>query len=92
MAELGAGFSKIRNLESSFVSALDRARWCSSDPVCMELGEHGQGPEAMNLAACHSCGLLPETACEVFNKFLDRALVAGTHESPERGLFDSGNK
>jgi len=83
---------EIGNLESSFVSALDRARWCSSDPVCMELGEHGQGPEAMNLAACHSCGLLPETACEVFNKFLDRALVTGTHESPELGFFDPGNK
>lgn len=79
---------EIGNLEPSFTSALDRARWCSSDPVCMELGEHGQGPEAMNLAACHSCGLLPETACEVFNQFLDRALVSGTHENPELGFFN----
>ena len=74
-------------LEPALVAALDRARWCSSDPVCMELGARGQGPGAMNLAACHSCGLLPETACEVFNKFLDRALVTGTHDDPTIGFF-----
>jgi hypothetical protein len=78
---------EVGNLEPSLVAALDRAKWCSSDPVCMELGEHGQGPGSMNLAACHSCGLLPETACEVFNQFLDRGLVTGTHENPEMGFF-----
>ena len=41
----------------------------------------------MNLAACHACGLLPETSCEVFNMFLDRAVVTGTHEQPEIGFF-----
>ena len=78
---------EVGNLEPSLIAALDRAKWCSSDPVCMELGEHGQGPGSMNLAACHSCGLLPETACEVFNQFLDRGLVTGTHENPEIGFF-----
>jgi hypothetical protein len=29
----------------------------------------------MNLAACYSCVLLPETSCEEFNSFLDRALL-----------------
>ena len=75
------------NLEPTIIAALDRARWCSSDPVCMELGEKGQGPGSMNLAACHSCGLLPETACETFNRFLDRALVTGTHENPNLGFL-----
>ena len=80
---------EVGNLEPSLLAALDRAKWCSSDPVCMELGEHGQGPGSMNLAACHSCGLLPETACEVFNQFLDRGLVTGTHENPGLGFFNS---
>lgn len=74
-------------LEPSFAEALDRARWCSSDPVCMELGAHGQGPDSCNLAACHSCALVPETACEAFNRFLDRALVVGTLENPQLGFF-----
>lgn len=74
-------------LEPALGEALDRARWCSSDPVCMELGEHGQGPDSCNLAACHSCALLPETACEVFNRFLDRGLVVGTHDDPTCGFF-----
>lgn len=75
-------------LEPALIAALDRAHWCSSDPVCMELGQKGQGPRAMNLAACHACGLLPETACEVFNTFLDRAVVTGTHADSTVGFFD----
>lgn len=68
--------------------ALASARWCSSDPVCMELGEQGgQGPNACNLAACHSCALAPETACEEFNQFLDRALVVGSIEDRSIGYF-----
>jgi hypothetical protein len=31
----------------------------------------------MNLAACHCCGLLPETSCELFNALLDRTLLTG---------------
>ncbi|MEU6724733.1 DUF1998 domain-containing protein [Nonomuraea wenchangensis] len=66
-------------------NAISNARWCSSDPVCME--SRGQGPDSCNLAACHSCALLPETACEEFNRFLDRGLVAGTADSPALGFF-----
>lgn len=80
---------KAGRLEGALGAALERARWCSADPVCMELGERGQGPKSMNLAACHSCGLLPETACEAFNAFLDRALVVGSHENPRLGFFDN---
>jgi len=75
------------NLEPTLAEALERARWCSSDPVCMELGVKGQGPGGVNLAACHSCALLPETACEVFNRFLDRGLVVGSHSDPSIGFF-----
>jgi hypothetical protein len=68
--------------------ALEGARWCSADPICMELGTRsGQGPDSCNLAACHSCALVPETACEEFNKFLDRGLVVGSIADPSLGYF-----
>lgn len=54
-------------------SALFRGRDCASDPVCYH--SDGQGIGGMNLAACYSCSLLPETSCEEFNSFLDRALL-----------------
>jgi len=77
------------NLRSVFTSALSDARWCSTDPVCMDAGEKGQGPGSCNLAACHGCALLPETSCEEFNRFLDRGLVVGTLARPTLGYFSS---
>lgn len=68
--------------------SVDEARWCSADPVCMEIGDHGgQGPESCNLAACHNCALVPETACEHFNRFLDRGLLIGSVNQPDLGYF-----
>ncbi len=75
------------NLRSVFASAIGDARWCSTDPVCMDAGEKGQGPDSCNLAACHGCALLPETSCEEFNRFLDRGLVIGTFDDPGLGYF-----
>jgi hypothetical protein len=75
------------NLRQVFASALADARWCSTDPVCMDAGEKGQGPDSCNLAACHGCVLIPETSCEEFNRFLDRGLVVGTLDSPSLGYF-----
>lgn len=72
-------------LERTVARALDRARWCSSDPVCIE--SHGQGPDNCNLAACHSCALLPETSCEQQNRLLDRGMLIGTLDRPETGFF-----
>ncbi|WP_084285233.1 DUF1998 domain-containing protein [Solirubrobacter soli] len=75
-------------LEDVLDAALRGATWCASDPVCMEIGmSSGQGPDSCNLAACHSCALVPETACEEFNRFLDRGLVVGTPNHPELGFF-----
>jgi hypothetical protein len=74
-------------LERVVDAALAAAEWCSSDPVCIEVGAAGQGPDSCNLAACHGCALLPETACEEFNRFLDRGLVVGTLENPSLGYF-----
>lgn len=75
-------------LEPVLRAARENAAWCASDPVCMDVGESGQGPESCNLAACHSCALLPETACEEFNRFLDRAMLVGTMTDPEIGFFN----
>lgn len=66
------------NLDPIIRRALESALWCSTDPVCAESGQlGGQGPDSLNLAACHNCALVPETACEEFNRFLDRGLVIG---------------
>lgn len=79
------------NLERVIQQALIEACWCSADPVCMEMGSHGgQGPESCNLAACHNCSLVPETACEEFNRFLDRATVVGKSDDRKFGFFDLG--
>jgi hypothetical protein len=75
-------------LEPAIFTALRSALWCSADPVCMEIGtESGQGPDSCNLAACHNCCLVPETACEEFNRFLDRATVVGSLDKRDIGFF-----
>ncbi|MFJ6851420.1 DrmB family protein [Streptomyces sp. NPDC091271] len=72
-------------LRMSLDSALDRARWCSADPLCVE--SEGSGVGGINMAACHACVLLPETSCEHSNGLLDRALLVGTPEDPSIGFF-----
>lgn len=59
--------------EKLFLSALERAKDCASDPVCYD--SDGQGIGGLNLAACYSCALLPETSCEEFNGLLDRGIL-----------------
>lgn len=65
-------------------SAVRRAEWCSSDPLCMETEVSATGT---NLAACHACVMLPETSCEHNNILLDRALLVGTPDDPSVGFF-----
>jgi hypothetical protein len=65
--------------------AVNRFSWCSADPVCIE--SEASGADSLNLAACHSCALLPETSCEETNSFLDRALLVGTPDAPDLGYF-----
>jgi hypothetical protein len=60
-------------LERIMAGAIDDGRWCAADPICVESA--GQGPDSLNLAACHACALLPETSCELQNRYLDRRLV-----------------
>jgi len=55
------------------LSAMTRARDCATDPICYHTS--GQGVGNLNLSACFSCTLLPETSCEMFNCFLDRRIL-----------------
>ena len=68
-----------------FKKAVNSARTCSNDPVCVM--SHGQGRDSLNLAACHACALLPETCCEERNVFLDRGLIIGTFENRNIGFW-----
>jgi hypothetical protein len=69
------------SLEVIVADGLEQARWCSGDPVCMEIGgRSGQGPDSCNLAACYRCALVAETSCELQNRFLDRATLIGVGE------------
>lgn len=70
---------------SIFNKAIENARTCSNDPVCSL--SQGQGRDSLNLAACYSCTLIPETSCEEFNCFLDRGVVVGTFDNPNLGFF-----
>lgn len=71
--------------EATVAAAVQNAEFCASDPLCLESA--GQGYYGMNLAACHACALLPETACEMGNRVLDRAQVVGSRDHPEGGFF-----
>jgi hypothetical protein len=76
-------------IEDTIRDAIWNAAWCSSDPVCIQ--SLGQGPESLNLAACHNCALLPETCCECGNRLLDRGVVVGSLEDKTIGFFSELN-
>ncbi|MDE6729403.1 MAG: DUF1998 domain-containing protein [Oscillospiraceae bacterium] len=73
-------------LEKILDSLLERARWCSADPLC--ISSMKQGYKNLNYASCHDCTLLPETSCERFNVFLDRASIVGLPDHPALGFFN----
>ncbi len=72
-------------IEDTICDAVRNAAWCSSDPVCIQ--SLGQGPESLNLAACHNCALLPETCCECGNRLLDRGVIVGSLDDRSIGFF-----
>jgi len=73
-------------MESIIARAINDARWCAADPVCIQ--SSGQGQNGCNLAACHNCALLPETSCENKNMLLDRGLMIGTLDDSTIGYFN----
>lgn len=80
-----------RQLERIVLQTIRNARWCGSDPVCLET-DPAQSGDRVSGAACHCCLLVPETACEKFNRELDRTMLVGSPETSEfghwRGYFD----
>jgi len=68
------------NLLSILQDALEKARVCSRDPICInedpkKMGELLPVHLTQNGSACYGCMLLPETSCEYFNKMLDRKIL-----------------
>ena len=72
-------------LEPIILTALEKATWCSSDPVCADAPF--QGTDNCNKAACHNCAVISETSCEEFNRFLDRSLVVNNSNEKKIGFF-----
>lgn len=72
-------------IERSIRAAIAAQTWCSSDPLCIE--DIFSGDDSLSLAACHSCVLSPETSCEEFNRFLDRATLVGKPGQADLGYF-----
>ena len=73
----------------TFNKAIQAAMVCSNDPVCSL--SQGQGRDSLNLSACYSCTLIPETSCEEFNVLLDRATVIGTYKNKSLGFYSNMN-
>ena len=79
-------------LEQVIEQALREAEWCSNDPVCTEGSEIREDDEFVSrLSSCYACSLIPETACEAFNLFLDRSLVVAGSLGHELAYFKIEN-
>ena len=68
-------------------AALQDAQLCATDPLCAEHPPSLQGL-TLHAAACHACLFVPETACEVGNRYLDRSFLAPTLERSDLCFFD----
>jgi hypothetical protein len=76
---LGGLVDVVRRLPAIVNAALERARLCSSDPVCADHDPSTADEDrCLHGAACHGCLLVAETSCEARNLHLDRALVVNT--------------
>ena len=76
-----------KRFKNIFFNAINSKQNCSQDPHCI-MGIKSAS-EQYNHAACHSCLLLPETSCEKWNRFLDRAMLRGDFEDKFKSFFDS---
>lgn len=64
--------------------ALENGLTCTTDPECLMKNPTS---ERLNGAACHSCTMISETACECGNRLLDRAFVVPIPEHEEMAFF-----
>ena len=80
LVELGAIEHMIPIMRNAFQEAL----LCTNDPECLHSQPNG---ENINGAACHSCCMISETACENGNRMLDRGLVVPIAEREDQSFF-----
>ena len=80
LVELGT-VSKLRVLMRD---AFQEALLCTNDPECMNNVPAGKNS---NGAACHSCCMISETACENGNRMLDRGLVVPIADRSGQAYF-----
>jgi hypothetical protein len=71
---MGGLIALVPHFQRILNTAIEMARSCSNDPLCLEQhfapGEHN-GP------SCYGCSLVSETSCEHRNLWLDRELLLG---------------
>lgn len=80
LVELGTADQMTNLMRDAFQEALV----CTNDPECMNTLPAGKNS---NGAACHSCCMVSETACENGNRMLDRGLVVPLAEREETSYF-----
>lgn len=80
LVELGNISQITRIMRDAFQEALV----CTNDPECMSNLPAGKNS---NGAACHSCCMISETACENGNRMLDRGLVVPIPERENNAYF-----
>ena len=73
-------------IEGIIKRAVEAVEWCSSDPLCIL--DSMAALDNFSRSVCHSCCLAPETSCESYNRFLDRALLTGDGKNKGIGFFE----
>lgn len=74
----------INRLVPMMKDAFQEALLCTNDPECMNNIPAGNNS---NGAACHSCSMISETACENGNRMLDRGLVVPIADRENEAYF-----
>lgn len=87
---LGGLVEEGRRIRRHLREAWELGRLCSNDPVC---ASHDPSSESSDRrtegAACHGCLYIAESACERFNRYLDRGLVVPTiGNDPSLAFFE----
>ena len=80
LVELGT----VNKLNVLMRDAFQEALLCTNDPECMNNIPAGKNS---NGAACHSCCMISETACENGNRMLDRGLVVPIEGRAKQAYF-----
>lgn len=85
---LGGLVQEARHIDRHLREALRMAALCSNDPICAQ-HDCGRSMEGRWLqgAACHGCGFIAETSCEMRNDYLDRALVVPVLGKADAAFF-----